>query len=109
MGKWMGRFPKFSVSISLSVVSKRYLEGISCLKGNLVIGRIFTCYVTCCSDAQLYLTLCDPVACSLLGFPVRHYLLEFIHRVGDTIQPAHPLLSPSPPGLNLSQHQGLSQ
>ena len=30
-----------------------------------------------------------------------------VHRVGDAIQPSHPLLSPSPPALNLSQHQGL--
>ena len=32
-----------------------------------------------------------------------------VHRVGDAIQPSHPLLSPSPPALNLSQHQGLFQ
>ena len=30
-----------------------------------------------------------------------------VHRVGDAIQPSHPLSSPSPPALNLSQHQGL--
>ena len=40
-------------------------------------------------------------------------LLEFtqthIHGVGDAIQPSHPLLSPSPPDLNLSEHQGLFQ
>ena len=44
---------------------------------------------------------------------VLHYLLEFaqinVHRVGDAIQPSHPLSSPSPPALNLSQHQGLFQ
>ena len=47
------------------------------------------------------------------GFPVPHQLPELtqthVHRVGDTIQPSHPLLSPSPPALNLSQHQGLFQ
>ena len=32
-----------------------------------------------------------------------------VHLVGDAIQPSHPLLSPSPPSLNLSQHQGLFQ
>ena len=40
------------------------------------------------------------------------YLLEFaqihVHRVGDAIQPSHPLLSPSVPAFNLSQRQGLS-
>ena len=47
------------------------------------------------------------------GFPVHHQLLELaiqthVHRVGDAIRPSHPLLSPSPPAFNLSQHQGLS-
>ena len=32
-----------------------------------------------------------------------------VHRVHDTIQPSHPLSSPSPPAFNLSQHQGLFQ
>ena len=45
------------------------------------------------------------------GFPVHHQLLELtqnhVPRVGDAIQPSHPLLSPSPPAFNLSQHQGL--
>jgi len=31
------------------------------------------------------------------------------HRVGDAIQPSHPVSSPSPPAFNLSQHQGLFQ
>ena len=56
--------------------------------------------------------LCDPKDCSMPGFPVLHHLPELaqthVHRVGDAIQPSHPLLSPSP-ALNLSQHQGLSQ
>ena len=47
------------------------------------------------------------------GVPVHHQLPEFIqthaHRVGDAIQPSHPLLSPSPPAPNPSQHQGLFQ
>ena len=48
---------------------------------------------------------------SMPSLPVYHQLLEFtqthVHRVGDAIQPSHPLSSPSPPALNLSQHQGL--
>ena len=63
------------------------------------------------SDAQLCLTLWNPVDCSIPGFPVYHQLLELtqthVHRVGDAIQPSHPLSSPSPPTFNLSQHQGL--
>ena len=57
------------------------------------------------------LTLCNPVDCSTPGFLVHHQLPEFtqthVHRVGDAIQPSHPLSSPSPPTFNLSQHQGL--
>ena len=45
--------------------------------------------------------------CSAPGFPVHHQLPEFaqthVHRISDAIQPSHPLLSPSPPALNLSQ------
>ena len=45
------------------------------------------------------------------GFPACHQFLELaqtqIHPVGDSIQPSHPLSSPSPPAFNLSQHQGL--
>ena len=65
------------------------------------------------SVAQSCPTLCDPMDCSTPGLPVHHQLPEFtqthIHRVGDAIHPSHPLLSPSPPALNLSQHQGLFQ
>ena len=49
---------------------------------------------------------CDPVDCSTPGFPVLHQLPEpaqtHVHRVGDAIQPSHPLLSPSPPPINLA-------
>ena len=58
-------------------------------------------------------TLCDPMDCSMPGFPVHHQLLEptqtYVHWVGDAIQPSHPLSSPSPPTFNHSQHQGLFQ
>ena len=56
---------------------------------------------------------CNPMDCSTPGLPVHHQLPEFtqthVHRVGDAIQPVHPLSSPSPPAFNLSQHQGLFQ
>ena len=58
-------------------------------------------------------TLCDPMNRSTPGLPVHHQLPEFtqthVHCVGDSIQPSHPLSSPSPPALNLSWHQGLFQ
>ena len=50
--------------------------------------------------------LCDPMNCSMPGFPVQHQLLEptqtHVHHVGNAIQPSHPLSSPSPPTFNLS-------
>ena len=58
-------------------------------------------------------TLCVPMDCSTLGFPVHHQLPELaqtrVHRVGAAIQPFHPLSSASPPAFNLSQHQSLLQ
>ena len=64
------------------------------------------------SVAQSCPTLCNPMDCSTPGLPVHRQLLEFtqthVHWVGDAIQPSHPLLSPSPPTSNHSQHQGLS-
>ena len=65
------------------------------------------------SVAQSCLTLCDPMNRSRPGLPVHQQLPEFtqthVHRVGDAIQPSHPLSSPSPPAFSLSQHQGLFQ
>src|SRR5574341_595166 len=47
------------------------------------------------------------------GLLVLHHLPEFtqthVHRIGDAIQPSHPLSSPSPPAPNPSQHQSLFQ
>ena len=55
----------------------------------------------------------DPMNLSKPGLPVHHQLLEFtrthVHRVRDAFQPSHPLLSPSPPASNPSQHQSLFQ
>ena len=62
------------------------------------------------SVAQSCPTLCDPVGCSTPGLPVHHQLPEFtqthVHCVRDAIQPSYPLLSPSHPAFNISQHQG---
>ena len=56
-------------------------------------------------------TLCDPMDCSMPGFPVHHQLPELAqthaHRVGDAIQPSHPMSSFSPPAFSLPQHQSL--
>ena len=54
--------------------------------------------------------LCDLYLSQMPGLPV--HLLEFtqthVHRVGDAIQPSHPLSSSSP-APNPSQHQSLFQ
>ena len=58
--------------------------------------------------AQSCPTLCDPMDCSMSGFPILHHLPELaqthVHWVGDAIQPSHSLSSPSP-AFSLSQHQ----
>ena len=68
--------------------------------------------LSCCFlVAQSCLTLWDPMDCGKPGFLVHHYLLEFaqarVHWVSDAIQSSCPLLSPSLPAFNLSQHPGL--
>ena len=59
---------------------------------------------------QLCPTLSDPIHCSMPDFAVYHQLPELaqihVHWIGDAIQPSHPLSSPFPPDVSLSQHQG---
>ena len=63
------------------------------------------------SVVQLYPTICYPMYRSTPGLLVHHQIPEstqtHVHCVGDAIQTSHPLSSPSPPALNLSQHHGL--
>ena len=69
--------------------------------------------VCCCSVTKSCPTLCSRMDCSMPGYPDLHCLPEcaqiHVHWVSDVIQASHPLSSPSPPALNLSQHQGLFQ
>ena len=70
------------------------------------------CHNACISAIQLlsHVQLCDPMVCSMPGFPVHHQLLELtqthVHRVRDVIQPSHPLSSLSPPAFKLLECQG---
>ena len=105
-----------SCSIHFVVLSFPHLE-----KKDLSRSVILNCVLNCIgvqfsSVLSLRLNslcpiLCDPMNRSMPGLPVHHQLPEFtqshVHWIGDAIQPSHPLLSPSPPALNLSQHQGL--
>ena len=80
--------------------------------GNILeLMKSFPIVIQFSSVAQSCPTLCDPMNHSMTGLPVHHQLPEVtqthVHCVGDAIQLSHPLLSPSPPVLNLSQHQGL--
>ena len=75
-------------------------------------STVFSFLFGCCgSVAQSCPTVWDHMDCSMLSFCVFHYLPELaqthVHGVDDAIQPSHPLLPPSPPALNLSQHQDL--
>ena len=89
-----------------------------------VCETLTTCPACCQARYSMYIVisvqfglscvwLCNAMDCSMPGFPVLHHLLEFsqirVHWVNDAIQSSHPLLSPSPPALILSQHQGLFQ
>ena len=68
---------------------------------------VFSCSV------MSYSILCDPINCSMSGFPVLYCLPEFaeihFHWVSNAIQQSHPLSPASSPALSLSQHQGLFQ
>ena len=93
-----------------------YYFGQESLRRNgvaIVVNKRFWNAVQFSSVAQSCPTLWDPMNCSMPGLPVRHQLPDptqtHVHWVGDATQPSHPLSSPSPPALNLSQHQGLFQ
>ena len=111
----------------LTVLSEFFLDQGICLKTVLFCFLLLQCEF-CISTilpypwvlldfqfssvAQSCPTLCDPMNHSTPGLPVHHQLPEFtqthVHRVGDAIQPSHPL-SPFPPAPNPSQHQSLFQ
>ena len=77
----------------------------------LFVPKFHMCVIQFSSLAKSCPTLWNPMDCSMPGFSVHPQLLELaqthVHRVGDSIQPSYPLLSPSPTAFSLSQHQGL--
>jgi len=75
------------------------------LQENMV--SLNSCFCLCsCLVAQSCPTLCDPMDCSMSGFPVLHHLPEVtqthVHWVDDAIQLSHPVSLPFPHSLNLS-------
>ena len=97
---WLSHLPLL-ICLRVSLKSKFYHD----------ISQIQFSSVQFISVAQSCPTLCDPMNHTTPGLPVHHQLPEFtqslVHRVGDAIQPSHPLSSPSPPALNPFQHRGL--
>ena len=103
-------------TILFSQLHSKFLKGRT-IHGLLYVVKCFKCTysdmvsVQFSSVAQSCPSLCNPTGCNTPGLPVHHELPEFtqthVHRVGDAIQPSHPLSSPSPPTFNPSQHQGL--
>ena len=81
----------------------------------IIIVQHYCIFITLCLSVQFSRSVVSkslrPHELQHSRSPVHHQLLEstqtHVHWVGDTIQPSHPLSSPSPPALNLSQHQGL--
>ena len=94
----------------IPIQTKSYSK-IKC--GNLIPNYVYIFLYQFSSVTQSCPTLCNPVNHSTPGLPVHHHLPEFtqthVHQVSDAIQPSHPLLSPSPPAPNPSQHQSLFQ
>ena len=70
---------------------------------------LITLYFQFSSVAQSCPTLCDLMNRSTPGLQLSEFTQAHVHRVGDAIQPSHPLSSSSPPAPNPSQHQGLFQ
>ena len=105
------RLPKAHLTSHFRISVSRWVTTPLWLSGSI---RVFLYRsVQFSSVTQSCPTLCDSMNRSTPGLPVHHQLLEFtqthIHWVSDAIQPSHPLSSPSPPALNLSQHQGFFQ
>ena len=103
------------LAIYMSSLEKCLLRSSAYILIGFFFLLLFSCMSCLCisSVAQSCPTLCDPMDCSMPGFPVHHQRLEFtqthVHLVSGAIQPSPPLSSPSPPAFNLSQHQGLFQ
>ena len=106
-GQSSSQFPRRVILKNVLTIRQLHSSAVllrSCLK---------SCLLGLSVKSLSHVQLCDPMDCSTPGFPVHDQLLEptqtHVHRIGDAIQPSHPLLSPSPPTFNLSQHQGLFQ
>ena len=106
--KKLGTKPPYNLAIPLlgKYHEETKIETDTCTP--VLIVALFTIARTWKQPSCQVLSLCDPMDCSTPGFSVPHHLQEFaqvhVHRVGDAIQPSHPLSSSFPPAPNPSQH-----
>ena len=104
---------EMDVTVKLGTKGLTYPQGLLSTFALMLAILLQFSSVQFSSIVQSYLTLCDPMNRSMPGLPVHHHLPGFtqthVHRVGDAVQPSHPLSSPSPPAPNPSQHQSLFQ
>ena len=101
----------FMFTLQSPLLYVKLLANVHELLANAIFIFFFFC--SCCSVTKLCLTLCSSMGCSMTGFPVLHYFLEFaethVHWICDAIQPSHLPLPSSSPALSLSQHQDFFQ
>ena len=106
--------PYMTTGKPIALTRRNFVGKVMSLLLNMLSSLVITFLPRSESEvAQSCPTLCDPMNSSMPGLPVHHHLPEFtqthVHRVGDAIQPSHPLSFPSPPAPNPSQHQSLFQ
>ena len=77
------------------------IKNINTNKGNALVQSL--------SHVQRFATPWSAAHLASLSFTISRSLLKLMSRVGDAIQPSHPLPPPFPHALNLSQHQSLFQ
>jgi len=108
IGQWIREMRCWGKEETLIMEPADWEDGRLAPQNNRLLGAWMPSSVT-----QSCPTLCNPMDCSMPGFPVHHQLPELTqthgHWVGDAIQPCHPLSTPSPPAFNFSQHQSLFQ
>ena len=107
-----GATEDFMFSICMMCFSITYFQPVHSFNLSCVLWKRNIIMLLFSSVQSLsHVWLCDPMNRSMPGLPVHHQLPEstqtHVHWVGDAIQPSYPLSSPSPPALNLCQHQGL--
>ena len=119
----VNHFTRARIQVSATLKGEGLLHTTWCwpdTRGDVIILYSCSCPhrsghdVPQCISAQLISCVqlfCNPMDCSTPGLSFHHQFLELaqthVHRVGDTIQPSHPLSSPSPSAFSLSQDDGL--